>query len=96
MPGGALRGHAGRAEGAGEREPDKETPVSEGTQGQQGAEDYSHSDSNTTTVENDKTHKGPLAALLNLDILPAPGSETSTIESGDSGDYSGPEGGEQG
>ena len=68
--------------------------MSEGTQGQQGAEDYSHSDSNTTTVENDKTPKGPLAALLNLDILPPPESDTSTIESGDSGDYSGPEQGQ--
>jgi hypothetical protein len=91
--GGAVRGHAGRSEGAGEREPEKERPVSEGTQGQQGAEDYSHSDSNTATVENDKTPKGPLAALLNLDILPSPQSETSTVESGDSGDYSGPGGG---
>jgi hypothetical protein len=69
----------------------KETPVSEATQGQQGAEDYSTSDSNTTTVENDKTPKGLLNPLLNLDILPSPDSNTSTIESGDSGDYSGPE-----
>jgi hypothetical protein len=73
--------------------------VTEGTQGQQqggGYEDYSHGDSNTTTVENDKSPKGPLAALLNLDILPSPKSETSTVESGDSGDYSGPEGGVRG
>jgi hypothetical protein len=67
-----------------------------GGQGQQGgqsggqdAEEYSHSDSNATTVENDKTPKGLLNPLLNLDILPSPESETSTIESGDSGDYSG-------
>ena len=44
--------------------------MTEGTQGPQGAEDYSHSDSNTTTVENDKTPKGLLGSLLNLDILP--------------------------
>ena len=66
--------------------------MSEGTQGQQGMEDYSTSDSNTTTVENDKTPKGILGSLLNLDILPPPESESSTVESGDSGDYSGPGG----
>lgn len=70
--------------------------MSEGTQEQQGTENYSSSDSNTTTVENDKSPKGLLAALLNLDILPSPESETSTIESGDSGDYSEPEGAERG
>ena len=67
--------------------------MSEGTQERQeagrGVEDYSSSDSNTTTVENDKSPKGPLAALLNLDILRSPESETSTIESGDGEDYSG-------
>ena len=66
--------------------------MSEGTQGQQATEDYSTSDSNTTTVENDKTPKGLLGSLLNLDILPGPESETSTVESGDSNDYSGPGG----
>ncbi|CAA9472219.1 MAG: hypothetical protein AVDCRST_MAG12-873 [uncultured Rubrobacteraceae bacterium] len=75
----------------GEREPEKEAPVSEATQGQQGIEDYSTSDSNTTTVENDKTPKGLLGSLLNLDILPSPQSDAYTVESGDSGDYSGPE-----
>ena len=63
--------------------------MSEGTQGQQGAEDYSSSDSNTTTVENDKTPKGLLGSLLNLDVLPSPQSETPTVESGGSGDYQG-------
>ncbi len=63
--------------------------MSEGTQGQQGNENYSTSDSNTTTVENDKSPKGLLGALLNLEILPSPESETSTVESGDSDDYSG-------
>lgn len=61
--------------------------MSEGTQEQQGTENYSSSDSNTTTVENDKSPKGLLAALLNLDILPSPESETSTVEAGDSRDY---------
>ena len=70
--------------------------MSEGTQGQRGNENYSLSDSNSTTVENDKSPKGPLAALLNLDILLSPESDTSTVESGDSADYSGPEGGGQG
>ena len=65
--------------------------MSEATQGQQGIEDYSTSDSNTTTVENDKTPKGLLGSLLNLDILPSPQSDAYTVESGDSGDYSGPE-----
>ena len=69
--------------------------MSEGTQEQQGTENYSSSDSNTTTVENDKSPKGLLAALLNLEILPSPESETSTVESGDSEDYSGSAGGEQ-
>ncbi|CAA9472388.1 MAG: hypothetical protein AVDCRST_MAG02-3836 [uncultured Rubrobacteraceae bacterium] len=78
--------------------------MSEGTQvqqggdqpGQQGAENYSTSDSSTNTVENDKSPKGLLATLLNLDILPSPESDTSTIESGDSRDYSGPEEGGRG
>ena len=68
--------------------------MSEGTQGQQNIEDYSTSDNNTTTVENDKTPKGLLNPLLNLDILPPPDSNTSTVESGESGDYSGPEEGQ--
>ena len=63
--------------------------MSEGTQGQQGAEDYSSSDSNTTTVENDKTPKGLLGSLLNLDVLPSPQSGTATLESGGSGNYQG-------
>ena len=68
--------------------------MSEGTQGLQSPENYSSSDSNTTSVENDKSPKGLLGTLLNLDILPSPESDTSTIESGDSGDYSGPGGGQ--
>ena len=67
--------------------------MSEGTQGQPGNENYSLSDSNSTTVENDKSPKGPLATLLNLDILPSLVSDTTTLESGDGEDYSGQEGG---
>ena len=68
--------------------------MSEGTQGQQGNENYSSSDSNSTTVENDKSPKGPLATLLNLDILPSLVSDTTTLASGDGeGYYSGQEGG---
>ncbi len=96
MLGGAVGGHAHRRTGAGEREPEKTEkgrPVSEGTQGQQGNENYSLSDSNSTTVENDKSPKGPLATLLNLDILPSLVSDTTTLESGDGEDYSGQEGG---
>ena len=63
--------------------------MSEGTQGQQGIGDYSSSDSNTTTVENDKTPKGLLGSLLNLDVLPSPQREPPTVESGGSGDYQG-------
>lgn len=72
--------------------------MSEGTRAQgpqggrseeQGMEDYSTSDSNTTTAENFKGPKGLLAPLLNLDILPSPDSDTTTMESGDSGDYQG-------
>ena len=67
--------------------------VSEGTQGQQGNENYSVSDSNSTTVEDDKSPKGPLATLLNLDILPSLVRDATTLESGDGEDYFGQEGG---
>ena len=72
--------------------------VSEGTQEQQAQgpqggrsggsniEGHSYSDSNTNTVEEDRGPKGPLAPLLNLDILPSPNSDTTTLESGESGD----------
>ena len=78
---------------AGEHEPEKGRPVSEGTQGQEGNENYSLSDSNSTTVETDKSPKGLLATLLNLDILPSPASDTTTLESSDGEDYAGQEGG---
>jgi hypothetical protein len=67
--------------------------VSEATQGHQGNQNYSYSDSNSTTLENDKSPKGLLATLLNLDILPPLVSDTTTLESGDGEDYSGQEGG---
>ncbi len=67
--------------------------MSEATQGQQGNETYSYSDSNSTTVENDKSPKGLLATLLNLDILPPLVSDTTTLDSGDGEEYSGQEGG---
>ena len=41
-----------------------------GRSGDRGIEDYSSSDTNTTTMENFKGPKGLLAPLLNLDILP--------------------------
>ena len=67
--------------------------MSEGTQGQQGNQNYSLSESNSTTVEDDKSPKGPLATLLNLDILPSLVRDTTTVESGDGEGYSGQEGG---
>jgi hypothetical protein len=79
--------------------------VSEGTRDQQehsgrsgkgGIEDRSSSESNTTSIENDKGPKGLLAPLLNLDILPPPDSDTTSIESGDSDDLQGPAGGGRG
>ncbi len=70
--------------------------MSEGTRGQQDNENYSSSDSNSTTVENDKSPKGPLATLLNLDILPSLVGETTALASGDGEGYSGREGGGQG
>ena len=70
--------------------------MGEGTRGQPGNENYSLSDSNSTTVENDKSPRGPLATLLNLDILPSLVSDTTTLESGDGEGYSGQEGGGQG
>ena len=62
-----------------------------GQSGEQEMDDYSYSDSNAETVVNDKTPKGILGQLLNLDILPPPQSDTTTLESGDSGEYYGPE-----
>ena len=79
--------------------------MSEGTQAQgpQGGrsgggniEGHSYSDSNATTVENDKGPKGLLAPLLNLDILHPPDSDTSALESGGSGDHQGQAGGGRG
>ena len=78
--------------------------MSEGTQGQQGGqgqqqgegdhkESYHDDESSTTTVEEDKSPKGPLATLLNLDILPSLVSDTTTLDSGDGEGYSGQEGG---
>ena len=67
--------------------------MSEGTRGQQGNENYSLSDGSSTTVEDDKGPKGPLAPLLNLDILPSLVSDTTTLVSGDGEGYSGQEGG---
>jgi hypothetical protein len=63
-----------------------------GQSGEQAMDDYSYSDSDATTVENDKTPKGILGQLLNLDILPPPQSDTTTLESGDTDEYDGPEG----
>ena len=62
-----------------------------GKSGEQEMDDYSYSDSDAETVVNDKTPKGILGQLLNLDILPPPQSDTTTLESGDSGEYYGPE-----
>jgi hypothetical protein len=62
-----------------------------GQSGEPEMDDYSYSDSDAETVVNDKTPKGILGQLLNLDILPPPQSDTTTLESGDSADYYGPE-----
>ena len=67
--------------------------MSEGTHGQQGNENYSLSDGNSTTVEDDRSPKGPLATLLNLDILPSLVGDTTALASGDGEGYSGREGG---
>ena len=67
--------------------------MSEGTHGQQGNENYSLSDGSSTTVEDDRSPKGLLATLLNLDILPSLVSDTTTLESGDSDDFQGSAGG---
>jgi hypothetical protein len=53
-------------------------------------DDYSNSDSNSESVVNDKTPKGLLGQLLNLDILPPPQSDTTSFESGDGDEYYGP------
>ena len=66
--------------------------MSEGTHGQRGNESYSLSDGSSTTVEDDRSPKGPLATLLNLDILPSPVSDTTALGSGEGEDYSGQEG----
>ena len=62
--------------------------------GEQEMDDYSYSDSDANTVVNDKSPEGILGQLLNLEILPSPTSDTTTMESGDSDSYYGPEGGE--
>jgi hypothetical protein len=67
-----------------------------GRSGERGTEDRSSSESNTATVETDKGPKGLLAPLLNLDILHPPDSDTTALESGDSGDHQGPAGGGRG
>jgi hypothetical protein len=72
---------AGQGQGDGERSGERDT------------EDRSSSAGGTATVGNDKGPKGPLAELLNLDILPPPNSETTALETGDSGDHRGPAGG---
>ena len=59
--------------------------------GEQEMEDYSYSDSDATTVENDKTPRGILGQLLNLDILPPPQSDTTNLDAGDTNEYYGPE-----
>src|SRR5215212_1512150 len=64
----------------------------DGQSGEQEPDDYSYSDSDAATVENDKTPKGILGQLLNLEILPSPTSDTTTLESGDTDEYYGPEG----
>ena len=76
--GGLIGGGQGNGQGAGQS-------------GEQEMDDYSYSDSDATTVENDKSPKGILGQLLNLDILPPPQSDTTTLESGDSAEYDGPE-----
>jgi hypothetical protein len=58
-----------------------------GRSGERGIEEHSSSETNTSTIENLKGPKGLLAPLLNLDILPSPDSDTTTLESGDSGDH---------
>ena len=67
--------------------------MSEAARGQQGNQNYSLSDGNSTTVESDKSPKGPLATLLNLDILPSLVGDTTALASGDGEGYSGQEGG---
>ena len=62
-----------------------------GQSGEQEMDDYSYSDSDSETVVNDKTPKGILGQLLNLDILPPPQSDTTSLESGDGDEYYGPE-----
>ena len=83
---GGLIGGQGSGQGAG-----KGAGQGSGQSGEQEMDDYSYSDSDSTTVENDKTPKGTLGQLLNLDILPPPQSDTTTLESGDGDEYYGPE-----
>jgi hypothetical protein len=75
--GGLIGGGLGNGQGAGQP-------------GEQEMDDYSYSDTDAATVENDKTPKGILGQLLNLDILPPPQSDTITLESDDSAGYEGP------
>jgi hypothetical protein len=83
---GGLVGWQGSGQGAGQG-----SGQSAGQSGEQEMDDYSYSDSDAETVVNDKTPQGILGQLLNLDILPPPQSDTTTLESGDGGEYYGPE-----
>ena len=82
LTGGLLGGQQGASQGASQ---------GAGQPGEPEMDDYSYSDSDAETVVNDKTPKGILGQLLNLDILPPPQSDTTTLESGDSGEYYGQE-----
>jgi hypothetical protein len=84
--GGLTGGLTGGQQGAGQG-----AEQGSGQSGEQEMDDYSYSDSDSTTVENDKTPKGILGQLLNLDILPPPQSDTTTLESGEGDEYYGPE-----
>ena len=82
LTGGLLGGQQGASQGASQ---------GAGQPGEPEMDDYSYSDSDAETVVNDKTPKGILGQLLNLDILPPPQSDTTTLESGDGNEYYGPE-----
>jgi hypothetical protein len=52
-------------------------------------DDHSYSDSNSETSVNEKSPKGILGQLLNLDILPPPQRDTTTFESGEGNEFYG-------
>ena len=93
----AVPEHTHRRAGAGEREPEK-TREGEARSERRNARAAGQRELLLEREQLDhgrgrQEPQGPLATLLNLDILPSLVSDTTTLESSEGEDYSGQEGG---